>query len=142
MKKSNLIIDNDLEVTIGHIDQWLTYSGMLEGIPTDRWNAKVIERTKIQAKGRFHSEAIHLIEPTQKPIEVHRKYALGKPMKLPAVTCMMNIYSSEVFRDQDKMGSSLVIIWFQDDYAFPIEAAILQKIKEIPFRKICEEFDF
>jgi hypothetical protein len=40
------------------------------------------------------------------------------------------------------MFSSLCLIWFQEDYAFPIEKDILDKIKEIPFSKICGEFDY
>ncbi|PTX63570.1 hypothetical protein C8N46_101171 [Kordia periserrulae] len=142
MKKYQLLIDNDLEVRIDHIDQWFTYSGLLEGLPTNRLNTMILERTKEEAKERFHSDAVYLIEPTQTPIEYEGRYVFGKPMQLPSITCVCSVASSEVFRNKEMHGSHLIIIWLQEDYAFPIEETIIEKIKEIPFRKICKEFEY
>jgi hypothetical protein len=141
MQHPIVIIDNDVEVGIDHIDQSRTYGGLIEGLPTDRLNKTILGRVKTKAKERSHSDAIYLIEPKQTPIEYDGRYPFGKPMRLPSITCIMSVYSYKVFRDQSKMGSSLTIIWFQDEYAFPIQSDIIQKIKEIPFREICEEFD-
>ena len=139
---SNLIIKTNKDVTIKSIKQWHTYGGLLEGIPTDKLNERIINRTKKEAKEFSGIEEIYLIEPKQKPIDYDGKYPFGNPASLPGVTCIAELWHNDVFKNTDKMFSSLCIIWFQDDYAFPIEEDILNKIKEIPFSKVCGEFDY
>lgn len=139
---SYLIIENNKEVTIKRIKQWHTYGGLLEGIPTDKMNARIIERTKIDAKEFSRMEEIYLIEPKQEPIDYDGNYRFGNPAALPGVTCIAELWHNDVFRDTDKMFSSLCIIWFQEDYAFPIDEEIVKAIKKIPFSKICGEFDY
>ncbi|NHN25988.1 hypothetical protein FIA58_009910 [Flavobacterium jejuense] len=139
---SYLIIENNKEVTIKSIKQWHTYGGLLEGIPNDKMNARIIERTKIEAKEFSHMEEIYLIEPKEMPIDYDGKYPFGNPAALPGVTCVAELWHNDVFRDTNKMFSSLCIIWFQEDYAFPIDEEIVKAIKEIPFSKICGEFDY
>tara|TARA_Y100000815_G_C12973061_1_gene361197 strand:+ start:92 stop:517 length:426 start_codon:yes stop_codon:yes gene_type:complete len=139
---SNLIIETNKNVTIKRIKQWHTYGGLLEGIPTDKLNERIINRTKKQAKEFSGMEEIYLIEPKQKPIDYDGKYPFGNPASLPGVTCIAELWHNDVFKNPDKMFSSLCIIWFQEDYAFPIEENILNSIKEIPFSKICGEFDY
>lgn len=139
---SNLIIETDKVVTIKSINQWQTYGGLLEGIPTDKMNENIINRTKKEAQELSGMEEIYLIEPKQKTIEYEGKYPFGNPASLPPVTCVAELWFNDVFRDTEKMFSSLCIIWFQEDYAFPIEKEILNKIKEIPYSKVCGEFDY
>ena len=139
---SSLIIENNKEVTIKSIKQWHTYGGLLEGVPTDEMNENIIDRTKKEAKEFLGMDEIYLIEPKQKPIDFDGKYPFGNPASLPGVTCLVELWCNDVFRNTDKMFSSLCVIWFQEDYAFPIEKKILSKIKEIPFSEICGEFDY
>lgn len=139
---SYLIIETNKEVTIKRIEQWHTYGGLLEGIPTDKMNERIIDRTKKETEEFFGMKEIFLIAPKQTPIDYDGKYPFGNPASLPGVTCVAELWHNDVFRDTDKMFSSLCIIWFQEDYAFPIEKDILSKIKEIPFSKICGEFDY
>jgi hypothetical protein len=83
-----------------------------------------------------------LIEPIQTPIEYEGKYAFGDPASLPPIACIVDLWYYSAFRDETKDFSSLGLIWFQDDYAFPMEEQILEKIKQIPFSKICGEFTY
>lgn len=137
-----LIIEGTKEVTIKSIKQWHTYAGLLEGIPTDRKNKGIITQTIKEAKEFSGIKEVYLIEPEQKPIPYYRKIRFGNPAALPEVTCIAKLWYHDVFRNKDKMFSSLCIVWFQKDYAFPIETNILNAIKEIPFSKICGEFDY
>ena len=139
---SELIIEFDKKVTIKTIKQWETYGGLLEGVPTKRSNKRTIERTKKEAKKITGVHQIFLIETEQKPIEHIKNYVFGTPASLPKITCVAELWYNDVFRDKNKMFSSLCIIWYQEDYAFPIEEHILDAIKEIPFSKICGEFDY
>lgn len=138
---SKLIIEGSRQVTIESIKQWHTYRGLFAGIPNERLNEKIIKRTKRAARAFCHMDEIYLIEPKQKPIDYDGKHSLeSNPASLPEVTCMAVLWSNSL-RDPEKDYSSLCIIWFQEDYAFPIEKDILSKIKEIPYRKICGEFN-
>ena len=61
---------------------------------------------------------------------------------LPAVVCCATLMYDGVFRDTTESYSFLNILWFQDDYAFPIDAEVLEKIKQIPFGELCIETSY
>lgn len=138
----NLIIEGDKEVRIKRISQSYTYGGLLEGLPTTRMNDYILASVKEEAKKFCGLDEIYLIEPQQTPIPYDGKYPFGTPMSLPSVICIIKIWYYTTFRDKEKDFSCLGIIWFQNDYAFPIDEEIVEKIKEIPFSKICGEFQY
>ena len=142
MKNTHVIIDRDLQVIIVEIKQFLTYGNLLEGIPNLRHNKIIIERTISEAKELFHLQKVHLIEPVLTPIEYQGRYPFGKTESLPRITCLAELKCSLAFKNKDMDFSGLGLVWFQDDYAFPIEKNINDTIKKIPYRKICEEFSY
>ena len=142
-----IITDGNLNVTITRIMQWRTYDGLLEGLPTIEMNNRHLTVAKEEAKKFCWQDEIYLIEPEQTPISYdegkYGKYPFGKPASLPQVTCIAKIKClSTTFKDKTKDYSSLGIIWFQENYAFPIDKNVLEKIKEIPFRESCGEFEW
>ena len=141
-----IIVDGNLEVTITKLIQYRTYDGLLEGLPTVEMNNRHLAVTKEDAKKFCRQEEIHLIEPVQMPVPYDEgrlgKYPFGKPASLPRMTCIAKIRHFLTFRDKTKDYSSLGIVWFQEDYAFPIDKEVLKKIQEIPFKKICGEFEW
>ena len=140
--KSKLVIESDKEVVVKSFYQWETYGGLLEGLPNDNMNRRIIEITKDRAKDFVFMEEIYLIEPKEAPIHYEGKYPFGTPAALPGITCVAELWYNDVFRDKEKMFSSLCIIWFQEDYAFPIDEEIIEKINGIPYSQICGEFDY
>ena len=142
MQKHNLIIDKNIEVTITKLIQYFTYGGLLEGFPNEKSNNKILERTEIEAKQLLLIDDVFTIIPEQKIIdeEVHRFF--GKHQELPQVTCIVLLRSTDTYKDLKKDFSELAVIWYQNEYVFPIEDTILEKIKEIPFKKICGEFEY
>ncbi len=139
---SDLIIDINKEVTIRKISQWQTYSGLLEGFPTIELNARILSDAKEYARNYCGLEEIYLIEPQQKIIEYEGKYPFGTPSALPGITCIALLRYYKAVRDEKMDFSCLGIIWFQEDYAFPIDQNILDKIKIIPFTSIAGEFSY
>ena len=137
---SKLIIEGDQEVTIKSIKQWHTYSGLLEGMPTTKMNSQILSGVKEDAKKFCGFKEIYVIEPEQTPILFEGKYPFGDPASLPGVACIAEIWHYLPFRDETKDFSALGLVWFQNDYAFPIDNDILEKIKSIPFSKTCGEF--
>jgi hypothetical protein len=139
---SKLITEGDKEVTIRAIKQWQIYSGLLEGMPTTRMNNQILKDVKEDAKKFCGFNEVYLIEPIQAPIQYDGKYPFGDPASLPPVVCIADLWHYTAFRDETKDFSSLGLIWFQNDYAFPIDEEVIKKIKQIPFSKICGEFTY
>lgn len=138
----HLIIDSDLEVRIYSIQQKHTYEGLLEGLPTKEMNKRRIERFKQEAEKFCNMSHIHLIEPIETPIHYDGKYPFGEPAQLPSIVCIMEVGYHSTFRDLEKDYSCLGIIFFQNHFAFPIDTEILEKIKQIPYRQLCAEFEY
>lgn len=140
--KGELFIEGNKEVTIKRIKQWLTYDGLLEGLPTARMNNGILLDVKEDAKKFCGFDEVYLIEPPLTPIHYDGKYPFGEPVSLPKVTCIIELWYYTTFRDSEKDFSSLGVIWFQDDYAFPIDKEIIEEMKKIPFSEICGEFNY
>lgn len=139
MNNRKIIIEGNKEAYIERIMQWPTYAGLLEGLPTIETNQWHMESAVAEAKKICYQDEIYLIEPEQTLIPYDRKYPPGTPASIPGITCIAKIEYDSSFRDENMDYSSLGIVWFQSDYAFPIDENILQKIKEIPFGKLCHE---
>jgi uncharacterized protein (TIGR02996 family) len=116
------------EVQIESIRQWFTYSGLLEGLPTDRMNREMTDRLlqEERDKGAWLGEP-YLVPPVARPIDYRDlPYPFGNPEALPSVTCVARLGSSSPARDKNKDCSALTVIWFQDTFAFPIDPQVLE----------------
>ena len=72
-----------------------------------------------------------LLEPEQRPLKVPGDIPrLGTPAKLPSVTCIARFISGGL-EGTDDIWSVLRVIWYQDDFAFPIAERAMQQIAEI-----------
>lgn len=134
-------LENNLSAWGNCLYQWATYSGLLEGLPTERTNKGILDRLKDDVKRHIpYCDAVYIIEAEQKPIDYEKEYPFGKPMELPPVICVTNLTCSQPARNKNEDGSHLSIAWFQNDFAFPIEAEIIEKIKLIPWTKVAQDF--
>ena len=137
-----IIIDGTRQVSIKSIKQRLTYDGLLEGLPTKEMNRRILVGVKDDAKKFCQLNEVYLIEPEQKAIEYNGRYPFGEPAQLPGVICIVELRCYSVFKDKTKDYSALGLIWFQDNFMFPIDLTILEKIKTVPFAKVCEELNY
>jgi hypothetical protein len=105
------------------IRQWRTYAGLLEGLPTRQKNERDIEHLLKQERERgWWAGEPYLVPPVVRPIEyeVGRRYPFGDPEALPNVTCVARYVA---------YPSELTIIWFQDEFAFPIDPQVLEHLQ-------------
>jgi len=113
------------------LDQYYTYEGLLAGIPTREMNQDMMDRLIAEYARPAEYGVPLLLEPEQKPIDVsERRPTLGTPARLPSVTCIGRFNSDGQFGTDD-IWSVLRVIWFQDEFAFPIEDRVLQQIAVI-----------
>lgn len=141
MDHFQFILKDDIEATLASIHQKITYNGLLEGYPCEKVNNMILHNTKIKARNLFSLDEIYIIQPIIKAVE-EQHGSLVKIMELPLVTCIATLMCRKVFRDQDKHFSALTVIWFQDQYAFPIQEDIIKEIITVPFKEICGEFHY
>ncbi len=155
-------IENGKDAHIDSIHQKGVYNGLMLGYPNEKINVHFLESARKWAKELCYGRDVYLIEPTQKPMErksVDEEGLLAlldelgieiteteptdrtfEPfIALPMVVCCATLMYDGVFRDTSNDYSFLYILWFQDDYAFPIDADILEQIKQIPFGEFCIE---
>jgi len=137
---NTLIIDGNLVVYIKRIMQTQTYDGLLEGLPTTRMNSRILSEVMEETKRFCGLTEVHLVEPVQTEIPYEGKYPFGSPAALPGIICIVQLHCYDTFKDKKMNYSALGLAWFQQHFAFPIEQEILDKIKDIPFRKLCGEF--
>lgn len=70
--KNELQLESGREIRLLAINQWGTYSGLLEGVPTKEMNEGTIKHTLAEAK-RLWDGNPYLIQPPETPIELNRK---------------------------------------------------------------------
>lgn len=130
MNTHTFILDQNLEVSLEKLVQQYTYGGLLEGFPGEMVNRMVLRNIERSAKNDLHLEEIYTLLPGEMSEE------------FPPVVCMARLECGSVFKDKEKDYSSIAVIWFQEEFAFPIEAATLEQFKTIPFRELCAEFEY
>lgn len=126
--------------------QSLVYSGLSEGHPNARLNDLKISGLKRQAirlfsHGEFEREPL-LLEPKRrsylrKPGDMDGILSLGRPIEwLPMVGCIgLFVIDSMV------TSSSLVVCWFQDDFAMPIDGDVIEQIQKIDWKYHSKTFE-
>ncbi len=138
----NIVLKDNIEVSIRELHQWGTYNGLLEGLPTDASNKRTIETVIKRAQEMSFLNNYYLIEPEQTPIKINRPYRFGTPMSLPSTVCIAELWHHQPARNEDMHASSLLVIWFQETYCFPIEDDILEKFKTIDWGKHAYDFEY
>jgi hypothetical protein len=113
------------------LDQYYTYEGLLLGVPTREMNQEMIDQLIARNVHPAEYGVPLLLEPEQQPLDVpeHRQ-SHGTPATLPSVTCIAR-FNSDGQLGTDDIWSVLRVIWFQEDFAFPIEERAMQQIGAI-----------
>src|SRR4051812_32851275 len=122
---NSLMIEVNRQVNIESITQWFTYSGLLEGLPTKKMNERILADVRLEAAKFCYINEIHVIEPEQRRIQYEGKYPFGEPYELPPVICVASVKYFGACRDHSKDYAVLGLVWFQREFAFPIDEMIL-----------------
>ena len=65
--------------------------------------------------------------------EAHRRP--GTPAALPSITCIAGFMSDVLPYDAESIASVLRVIWFQGDFAFPIDPYVLSQLAVVEWEK-------
>jgi hypothetical protein len=137
-----IIVEKDKKVTVMAIYQWATYGELLEGLPNPRLNEQIIARARQRSSQLSGGYTAYLIEPTQTPIAYEGNYPFGTPARLPAIICIAELKYFGAVRNPSMDYSTLGVLWFQDQYAFPIAADVLKAMESIPWSELAAELEY
>jgi hypothetical protein len=130
-------------VTLQVLQQWMTYGGWMEGVPSAEWNDRKVEGAIREAGAKPL-----LIPPVRrdylrKPgdMDGHTSFRGRVPEWLPMVTCVGRFQDTRPARDQSKHLSVLAVVWFQDEFAMPIDAGVLEQLRAVDWEQAAEDVE-
>lgn len=113
-----------------------TYAGLLEGYPNHRLNDNLVTQF-IERVAKESGRKPYVIQPTEilKPEKIANER--NPWMELPHVECEAHL-SSKSFGE---FGSSLVVCWYQSEFAFPIDSRTLKELRGIKWHEHAQSHD-
>lgn len=128
-----LTIATGREVYLQRWHQYAIYAGLLCGIPTGFERFVMAASNRAQALFPDCSERLVILEPTLRalPIEMARGRSDERPAILPPVCSIAEFVSSKPARDPAECYSSLVAVWFQDQFGLPVDTDILDQLRTL-----------
>lgn len=115
------------------LSQDAVYADVLEGVPNRDINARILESAVETAK-RMHGGAPVLITPTQRPLGPN-----PAQVSLPRLRCIARFRSPDAARDPAAERSEACLVWFQEDFAFPIAPEVAQAMLELDWTEIAAD---
>lgn len=131
-------------IRLAHLQMGATYGTWLEGYPTAESNRHLLDQSiRDHSNNPFPGLPV-LIPPVESPAPAidPRHQHLGPPSSLPAIACAGRFTSTEPARSEYADFSGLVVLWFQDDFAFPIDPAVLDQIRRLDWDRHAADLDF
>jgi hypothetical protein len=137
-------------ITLEGLDQRMTYAGLLEGTPDAKWNDGHLERALQEAERHcVHGAKPHLILPPRRDYlrepgdmrQIIEEFPYRIPEWLPMVQCIGSFKDVVTARDPTRDLSVLVVVWFQDEYALPIQQPALGQLLELDWQSLATDID-
>src|SRR5262249_22290579 len=92
-----------------------------------------------EQRAKRSDNAVYLVTPVERPIPGRDEPSpWGSPAALPRVTCIGR-FRSEPIVESPGCYSELTIIWFQSDFALPIEPSVLKEIARLDWDTIASD---
>ncbi len=144
MKDGVFDLSSGRRIYLRELRQYGTYEGLLEGLPTAERNREQVERLVLEYTGKPYAAKPYLIRPVETPVEYHRpgRYPFGTPSALPQITCIGRFDSLHAARNKGSDLSGLVVLWFQQHFAFPIDHAAFVGIHAIDWEAHAADMDY
>jgi uncharacterized protein (TIGR02996 family) len=145
-----LLLRSGREITLKHLNQVMTYAGLLEGTPDHESNDLHIEYA-LEEAGRRGVAGVrpHLIVPPRrdyfrKPGDMRRITEYSPhwiPEWLPVVQCIGQFSSGVTARNPGMHISVLTVVWFQDEYAPPIQEPALGQLLDLDWEALALDIE-
>lgn len=157
---SSITLDCGPAIVLKSINQYMTYRGLLEGMPDSDFNQRRMESAREEGRRlSVNRTAPYLIFPHRRdyfrspgdmdsigPEAGEQGFMLSaslgfKPEWLPLITCIAD-FQSVSSKNPRMDGSSLAMVWFQDEYALPIAESVLMAIKRMDWHAHAADYEY
>lgn len=135
-------LKNDVDINFGKdfirlvaLQQSRSYERMKSGFPTSELNQEIICAFARKAKDMYRCP-VYLVEPIETPIKYPGRYNLGNPAKIPQIACIGHWRSVGEVRENGRGNAELTVVWFQEDFAYPIAPDVLEEISELDWNQV------
>lgn len=143
------------------IYQGLAYSYVLEGIPYGPDYQRTVNLHLKWAQDRYPDRRIVVLEPRLRPlgiaeVELQRLRTLSQskesdvpgraginypePVSIGSVCCRA-LFESKPINGDVYMLSQLMVLWFQDGFAMPIDPQVIEQIQALDWDAVAEDVD-
>jgi hypothetical protein len=132
------------EVSVVELRQSLFYEGLIEGLPTREHNAAWLRALLADIAKEHRGARPLVVPPVERPLEwaspeevrLGRRYPFGTPAAWPPVVCQMRLKSRQA--GDPLHYSELIVVWFQMEFAFPIEPSQLEAIRSADWESVAQ----
>lgn len=124
-------------ISLSSMTQWRTNGGLLCGTPSEATNDEKLRRVVDEARqfGGNLGEPL-VIDPPRASVPGDSVRGTSGGEWLPKVTCIAVFNSDALSSDPaSEPYSSLVVAWFQNAFALPIDDAVLTSIRRIDWER-------
>ena len=128
------------EIFLNKIYQDYTYDGLLLGHPDREMNDRYVKNSMESASEMMSSAATYLVSPPLIEVEIDERD--NDAIRMPYITCYGQFESSKIKGDEYNDGSWLIIVWYQEEFAMPIDASVIEHIKTIDWDSEAEGYQF
>jgi hypothetical protein len=143
-----LTLKSGRTITLYALDQKMTYAGLIEGVPNADLNNDVIDGAIQEARSDGYAEGRRYLIPPPRRDYIHKPGDAsglpswpGPPEFLPKVTCIASFKYALPVRDRDKHLSVLAVVWFQDDFALPIDQTVLAQLRLLDWDSLAVDIE-
>jgi uncharacterized protein (TIGR02996 family) len=117
-------------ISLLELRQFRVYEGR-EGIATHVLNEHIISRILEEERGQLYSGEPYLIPPIPKPIPYYRR----DQVEIPEIGCVGRFHCSQPVKHFNRSGSRLLVVWFQDEFALPINPQVWEQLLAIDWEQ-------
>lgn len=151
----SLRLHSGREITLDKLTQSRVYAGLLEGTPSKRsndqsirWLLDQIERDP-NALGKPYllepERRDYFREPGDMQSTIDRQSNRPEELRhipewLPQIACVGDFHSTQPARDQTNDASSLIIVWYQDD--FGLDSQVFDRLRAVDWDRYASDWEY
>lgn len=114
-----------------------TYLGLIEGVPNDSINERMIDELKLMCGRAFYVDRCVVLAPAMTARQIR-----GKPWRALPSSALGGLFRSvRPVRDPNKTYSMLAILWFQDDFEPLLSREALASMQQLNWARLAQDYD-
>lgn len=129
-KGPSITLGTGREITLQLIDQGMAYAHILEGIPWGPNFDDLVNTHLNWAQKRYPNIKAIMLPPRLRPLPTINEKTPGDLVHVGTVCCRA-LFESNAIADDAWKVSTLIVLWFQDGFAWPIDSNVVKQIKAI-----------